>query len=154
PVVTDVNFLNNSLLGVGVQSDGKIVGSGTAQITQSDTRLTVARYQGVGPCEQGAFTDTDGDTLCDAADPCFNPSAHTFLPKPKAVMGLKNVIDDDTADNDGFKFHATADLPDASSFAALNPAAEGARLILYRNNGSVVADLTLPAGGMPAKGSA
>ena len=82
--------------------------------------------------------DTDGDGVCDAIDPCTNVAhEQDFVAAAHPKLTLGKIGADPTAGNDTLALTAAFRLAPGESFAALDPIATGARL-LVRN----LADVT------------
>lgn len=109
---------------------------------------TVDVCDGSGTCAHGALPDTDGDLLCDDQDDCTNVNGARdfYASKPKPRLVVSKIGADATPGNDGLKLTAGFDLPSANSFAAVNPLARGARILVLNHNGAVEIDQALPGG--------
>jgi hypothetical protein len=98
------------------------------------------------PTDTG-LPDTDGDAVCDAEDVCTNVGAGQLFklsPAPKAILTKINT--DPIEGNDKLLLQGAFDLAPGQSFAALDPVAAGARVVLLNHAGEVALDVTLPGG--------
>lgn len=113
----------------------------------------------VGPCDlaeacdgsspscppDGGVPDSDGDTLCDTIDPCTNVGGGRDLTiKPKVTVG--KIDTDPTPGNDSVSVGGEFVLPASTSFAALDPQTDGARVMVVTATGVPRIDVTLPGG--------
>jgi uncharacterized delta-60 repeat protein len=148
----DVNSGHNYGRQIALQADGKLVLTGTAEVVENDFRLTLARFLTAGPCEPGPSPDGDADFVCDAADPCLNVAgAREFVAEPGPVIQIKSAFPE--LGQDKLKLSASFDVP-PGGFAAFDPLADGARVVLRRADTSQVIDAVLPAGAYAGKGTA
>jgi probable HAF family extracellular repeat protein/cysteine-rich repeat protein len=92
--------------------------------------------------------DRDADGECDARDPCTNVAgAQDLVALPRAKLVLSRLGGDPARRDDALALSATFDLPDGFTFAALDPAREGVRVVLESATGRAL-DVTLPAGAL------
>lgn len=98
-------------------------------------------------CQIEPLSDTDGDGICDAQDPCTNVAgAHDFFDTPKPKLVVSKIGSDTTAGNDKLTFSGEFLLPPGSSFSQLHPDTNGARIVIKNAAGVTRLDATLPAG--------
>lgn len=98
------------------------------------------------PSDSGA-PDGDGDLVCDAQDPCTNVGdGQDFKVSPTPKLILTKINTDTTPGNDQLTAQGVFDLPVGSSFADVNPVANGARVLLLNDAGGVELDAALPGG--------
>jgi len=157
---------------VGVQPNGRLLVAGSGGLPDPGSGLTIARYGGDSPicgdgndepgeeCDDGnsldgdgcsssctceSTPDADGDGTSDICDPCTRVDpGRGRLSRPKIV--LKRVNTDPTPDNDGVLVKGEFLLPEATSFANLDPVLNGARLVIQAQDGATRVDVTIPAG--------
>lgn len=96
--------------------------------------------------------DGDGDGLCDALDPCPNlDHGQDFISRTK--LQLARINTDTTPGNDKLLLAGSFALPAGQSFADLDPLADGARVILTKQNGAVLFDAVLASGAYAGPGT-
>lgn len=89
--------------------------------------------------------DTDKDGTGEACDPCTNVAGGQNLSaEPKLI--LRRVNTDTVKSNDVMVLKGDFRLGSSTSFAQLNPLAEGARIMLRAADGSLLADIDVPGG--------
>lgn len=88
--------------------------------------------------------DSDGDGLADEEDPCNNDGARNISIKPS--LAVKKIGTDTTLANDGLL--VKGEFVSATSFASLDPVADGARVLLLSDDDTVLADVAIPGGSL------
>jgi hypothetical protein len=89
--------------------------------------------------------DSDGD--CDLVDACTRLDAgQVFATKPKSRLVLTKINSDAVPGNDGLVISASFALAPGHSFAEVNPIADGVRVLLLADDGTVRLDATIPGG--------
>ncbi len=103
----------------------------------------------------GGLPDTDGDTLCDAVDPCTNVGGGRTLggtnPAPKLTLSKINT--EPVPGNDQLALTGAFVLPAGVQFSVLNPQVHGARVVLHNRLGGTELDVTLPPGVLGGNGT-
>jgi cysteine-rich repeat protein len=106
------------------------------------------------PADLG-LPDGDGDSLCDAVDPCTNVAGGRTLvptnPVPKIVVNRINT--ETMPGNDHLNVVGAFFLPAGKSFADLDPLTDGARIVLRNRLGGTELDVTLPGGAYGGSGT-
>jgi len=99
------------------------------------------------PADAG-LPDSDGDSLCDAIDPCTNiAGGRTFVltnPIPKIVLSRINT--DPVPGDDHLTVAGAFILPVGKSFADLDPIANGARIVLTNRLHATEVDVRVSGG--------
>jgi len=91
-------------------------------------------------------TDSDYDSMGEACDPCTNVGGFQNFDSRRAAVTFGRVYQDRIVGNDTMAVRGEFDLPPATSFNSLDPSVDGARIVIEGFNGTVLADINLPAG--------
>jgi cysteine-rich repeat protein len=86
--------------------------------------------------------DADGDAVPDGCDPCNNSGDRDFTVKPKLMV--KKINTDTVPGND--MLSVRGDFISATDFVSLDPAANGARVLVVTVDGTVTTDVTIAGG--------
>ncbi|MCC6765437.1 MAG: hypothetical protein IT293_12320 [Deltaproteobacteria bacterium] len=86
--------------------------------------------------------DVDTDSVVDCHDPCVNDGAHDLTIKPK--LAFKHINTDENDGNDVVQL--MGEFVSGTTFAALNPAANGIRLFVRNVAGDTLVDIVVPGG--------
>lgn len=156
-VVTAIGPDADTAFGIGILADGRIVAGGSTG-TFTESSFALARYENVIVCP----VDTDGDGICDPTDVC--PGVADPDQADSDGDGLGDACDVcTTPDAAGagsadlqisrLRFsRGSQDMRFSGRFQpfpstpAVDPLADGLRLVLQTATGRVVLDATLPAG--------
>ena len=122
--------------------------------TPDDDACTTDACDGAGACTHVATADSDGDGICDAADPCTDVGGtQRFLEKPASKLVVSRIDANTIPDDDGVVLQGTFDLPAGHAFAELDPAQRGLRLVLEARDGASHVDVRLATGTWTGKGT-
>jgi hypothetical protein len=99
--------------------------------------------------------DADGDGLCDETDPCTDVGgAQTFVATGRRQVTLSRINTEPTAGNDALALAAVFPLAAGGAFGAIDPAAQGARVLVWSNGGALRLDALLAAAPYGGRGTA
>jgi len=87
--------------------------------------------------------DVDSDGLCPSDDPCTNADDERNI-NIKPMVQLKRINADPVPGNDSLKVQG--EFVSATTFGSLDPIADGARVVLAANDGTVRVDIAIPGG--------
>jgi hypothetical protein len=133
-VTTSFGDASSVATAIAVQDDGAMVVVGRT-LSSTATSIALARYLGTDlGCQNGP--DSDGDGICDDDDEC--PAGSTFARARLVLSEFLELVCDDR-----LVFNGTLNLPAA---AAIDPEADGVRVIVRDGTDAIVIDQTLPPG--------
>src|SRR5262249_42568872 len=119
---------------------------GTACMSDGDV-CTLDQCDGAGNCDHDLLPDADGDSVCDAQDPCTNVGGgRDFLARPRSKLVLSKIFSDGTPGNDKLTLSGNFERPPGNSFGSLDPSLRGARIVIETQSGTRRLDQVLPGG--------
>lgn len=140
-------------------SDVASVASGTNIWVVTTSGQLRQRYGASGwraGCVRG-FGDADGDELCDTYDACATQSDRQQFPylqfNRQAKMVFSRINTETTPGNDQLVLKGRFELPVGKTFADLDPAVTGARIVTLSPNGAT-SSFAMPGGMYGGKGTA